>query len=143
MIKSVVLFISIFLFYVHASKDNEFRGSYICFNINLIKVKVNYERVRWPGSDFNNVCSLSFSINSTKPAYFYYSRGLRDPDYCKEIINEWEKYKNENRKVCIAARLDPPEIERYMGVKILERSAPYEIIRIGKWCHSYFEGYCE
>lgn len=125
-----------------AGNDDEFKGSYICFKTSLIKVNVHYERTPWPDSSLTDVCSLSLTINATKPSYYYYSRGWRYPDLCRKFMSDWDGLKKENKKVCIAARLDLSEKVQKSGKTFLERSAPYEIIKSGSWCHSYFDGYC-
>lgn len=117
---------------------NEYKGQYICFRSSIVEAKANYERVRWPGSQLTNVCSISFSIYSISPAHFYYTRGWRDPEYCKMFMKEWNDLRKKNKKVCIAADQNPPEKVKYKGKDILEQSAPWEIIRSGKWCRSYF-----
>jgi hypothetical protein len=57
-------------------------------------------------------------------------------------MHKWEKLKKENKEVCIAARLDPHTKEKSNGKEFFQSSAPYEVIKSGSWCHSYFEGYC-
>ncbi len=116
---------------------------YLCFPIGQIEVNAEYDRVRWPNSDLNNVCSLGFHIRKTNPAYFYYSRSWRDPSYCKSFMHKWAELKKENKEICIAARLDPPNKKKYKGKEFFQRSAPYEVIKSGNWCHSYFDGYCD
>lgn len=143
--KSTVLAILLCITPIHvlAGNDDEFKGSYICFKVSLIKANANYERVRWPSSSLTDVCSINLSVNSTKPSYYYYSRGWRDPDLCRKFMKEWNEITKENRKVCIAARLDSPEkVQQKNRKEFLERSAPYEVIKSGSWCHSYFDGYC-
>jgi hypothetical protein len=137
------IFILMISFGAFAASDNDFKDMYLCFRAPLVKVKAHYDSVRWPDSDFANVCSLSLTIDATNPSYFYYSRKWRDPDLCKKFVKNWNNLKNENKKVCIAARLGSPEKVQRNGNELLERSAPYEVIKIGNWCHSYFDGYCD
>lgn len=125
-----------------AGNDDEFKESYICFKTNLIKVNIHYERAPWPDSSLTDVCSIGLSIIVTKPSYHYYSRGWRYPDLCRKFVQDWNELKKENKKVCIAARLDLPKKVQRNGKTFLERSAPYEVIKSGSWCHSYFDGYC-
>lgn len=137
------IFILMISFGAFAASDDEFKDMYLCFKIQLINVKAHYERVRWPDSAFINVCSLNLTIDATNPSYFYYSRKWRDPDLCKRFIKDWNELKKENRKVCIAARLGLPEKVQQNGKELFERSAPYEVIKSGPWCHSYFDGHCD
>ena len=140
---ALTLFIFMISFYAFAASDDEFKDMYICFRIHLIKLKVNYDRVRWPDSDFTNVCSLNLTIDSTNPSYFYYSRKWRDPDLCHKFIKDWNELKKENKRVCIAARLESFSKKTFKDKEFFERSAPYEVIKSGSWCHSYFDGYCD
>lgn len=143
MIKAILVILSILNPIVSIAKnDDEFKNSYLCFDKDLVKVDIERDRVQWPSSDFTNVCSIGITINMNGVRYFYYSRGWRYPQLCKQFVENWNRYIKTNKKICIAARLDPLiKIEK--GKKTVEQSAPYEIIRIGNWCHSYFDGYCE
>lgn len=132
----IILFISFSIF--AQNEVDEFKGQYICFKSHLIKVKANYERVRWPGTQFTNVCSLSFNIDSVNPAHFYYSRGWHDPLYCKKFLNEWNVLRKKHKKFCIAAEQHGLRKAKYKGKDILRESGYWEIIRSGKWCRSYF-----
>ncbi len=142
--KTTIIILTLFFsLKTFSANDDEFKGMYSCFNIHQIKLNINYERVHWPNSQLNDVCDVSFNIDSTTPTYFYYTRGWHDPSFCKKILEDWNKLKEDtNRKVCIAARLDPAEKRKIGEKEFLERSAPYEVIKSGKWCHSYFGGYC-
>ncbi len=133
----LILFVSLNVF---ADKDaDEYKGQYTCFKANLIQVSADYERVRWPGSKYNNVCSLSLNIYSIKPAHFYFTRSWRDPSYCKKFTKDWAGLRKQNKKVCIAAdQVSLHKIKRN-GIEILEQSGYLEIIRSRKWCHSYFD----
>lgn len=126
-----------------AENDIEFKDLYKCFDIHLVKIEIERDRVRWPGSSFTNVCSLGLTIDSTTPTYFYYSRGWRSPELCDQFVKDWNNLKKKNKKVCIAARLDPPDKKEDKGKEFFQRSAPYEVIKSENWCHSYFDGYCD
>lgn len=145
--KNIIIILTLFLsFNLLAANDDEFKDMYLCFNISEVKLNIEYDRVRWPDSQFNDVCSINIMIaqNQTNPAYFYYSRNWRYPALCKKFLKDWSKLKKDkNRKVCIAARLGTADKEMKNGKEFLERSAPYEVIKSGKWCHGYFTGYCD
>lgn len=141
-LKSIIFFLMI-SFGGFAASDDEVKDMYLCFKIQLIKAEVHYDRVRWPDNDFTDVCSISLTIDATNPSYFYYSRKWRAPDLCKKFTKDWNDLKKENKKVCIAARLDSPEKVLRSGKEYFEKSAPYEVIKSGQWCHSYFDGYCD
>ena len=129
--------------YLFAASNDEFKSLYKCFDIHLVKIEIERDRVRWPGNSFTNVCSIGLTIDSTTPTYFYYSRGWRSPELCNQFVKDWSDLKKKNKEVCIAARLDPIEKKEDMGKEFFQRSAPYEVIKSGNWCHSYFDGYCD
>lgn len=136
----VILFLMSFSAFAEVEADDleEYNGQYICFRSHLIKVRAEYDRVRWPDSAFTNVCSLSLQVVATNPSYFYITRKWRDPIYCKKFLRDWTELRKKNKKVCIAADLWPVKKVKYKGKVILERSGYWEIIRSGKWCRSYF-----
>lgn len=129
--------------HLFAAGDDEFKSLYRCFDIHLVKIEIERDRVRWPGSSFTNVCSISLTIDSTSLTYFYYSRGWRYPELCNQFAKDWNDLKKKNKEVCIAARLDPPDRREDKGKEFLQKSGPYEVIKSGNWCHSYFDGYCD
>lgn len=140
------LLLLIFSFSLWAIPDDEFKtpkSIYTCYRIDLVKAEAAYDRVIWPNSDYNNVCSLSFKIRSINPAHFYYTRSWRDPIFCKKFIKDWNKFSYRKLKVCIAGYLHGPDKIKYEDREVLEESGPWEVIRIGKWCKSYFEGNCD
>jgi hypothetical protein len=133
-------------FNLFAANDDEFKKMYLCFDITEMELNIDYDRVRWPDSQLTDVCSININVpaKNSEPAYFYYSRSWIDPDFCKKFSLNWnELNKEKDRKVCIAARLDSADKIKRNGKEILERSASYEVIKSGNWCHSYFSGYCD
>jgi hypothetical protein len=136
---SLLLILSTSIF----AKNDKFQNLYTCFDVNKVKVEIEWDKVQWPGTRFVDVCSIGLTIDRETLSYFYFSRGWRYPKLCTQFMSDWSYIRKNNKKVCIAARLDPPRKKIKNGKHFLERTAPYEVIKSGSWCHSYFDGYCE
>lgn len=121
---------------------NEFdEVPYACYPMKLVKAETTYERVDWPTSKENDLCSIEFNVNSVNPRRFYYTRSWKYPSYCRQFMKDWNRFAREKKTVCISARLSDQKTAD--GKKIIEQYGPWEVIRIGKWCRSYFGGGCD
>ena len=114
-----------------------------CYRIELVKTEAYYEMTTWQSSTESLMCGLSFSIEGINPIHIYYSRSWYDPSYCKAFLKDWNRFSKRRVKVCIAGGLDDPTEKIYRGRVALKQSAPWEVVRIGKWCREHFAGSCD